>query len=58
MWASTNPIQMMPVTAITYFLPSALRYSSTGNGARRPRAPDASAVPVTGPRADPSRPEP
>src|SRR3954453_11519455 len=26
---------MMPVTAITYFLPTAVRYSSTGYGARR-----------------------
>jgi hypothetical protein len=45
----------MPVTAMTYFLPSALLYRSSRKG-RRLRAVGRAAVPVTGARLAPVRP--
>ena len=47
MWVTTNPIPMMPVIAITYFLPTAVEYRSMRKG-RFFRFPVA--VPETGPR--------
>ena len=34
MWAMTKPMPMMPVMAITYFLPTAVEYRSRRNGLR------------------------
>ena len=34
MWTITKPMPMMPVIAITYFLPSAVEYRSRRNGLR------------------------
>ena len=47
MWLMTKRIPMMPVIAITYFLPTAVEYRSMRKG-RLFRFPVA--VPVTGPR--------
>src|SRR5688572_30055335 len=48
MCTTTKPIPMMPVIAITYFLPTAVEYRSRRNGLRF--GPRSAAVPVTGPR--------
>ena len=34
MWTTTNPMPMMPVIAMTYFLPTAVEYTSRRNGLR------------------------
>src|SRR6478609_10902728 len=48
MCTTTNPTPMRPVTAMTYFLPTAVEYNSTKNGLRRRGL--LAAVPLTGPR--------
>ena len=47
MWTNTKPTPMMPVIAMTYFLPTAVEYTSRRNGLRF-RA--FGAVELTGPR--------
>ena len=48
MWANTKPSIMMPLTAMAYFLPTAVPYRSSRKKRRRFFA--FTAVPVTGPR--------